>query len=93
MPVISQKKAQELGIPHNTLQTILFNRNSWTFDDAVGWLIRHGKAHSYYRPTANEHRFMQTNPVRGARYFSKRLGDFAPEYDKLKDIVYVFQTY
>lgn len=74
MPTISQTEAKRMGIPHKTLQTILINRIH-SLKDSKQWLKDNNYANSYYRTTANFRRFMQTPPIKGSKYYSKKLSN------------------
>ena len=69
MPLISQQEARQMGIPKKTLQTILISRKH-TLAESKQWLKDNNYANSYYRTTANFRRFMQTPPIKGAKYYS-----------------------
>jgi hypothetical protein len=84
MPIMTQATARSMGVPSKTLQTILLSRHAFTLRSAKKWLKDHSYANSYYRTTANEYRFMQTPPIAGARFWSKKI---SPE------ILLVFQEY
>lgn len=84
MPTITQIEARRMGIPHKTIQTILFNKNQFNVQTAKKWLKEHNYVNSYYRTTTNEIRFMQTFPIKKAKYYSKKLPD---------DVILVFQEY
>ena len=73
MPYVSQKKALELNIPHKTLQTIELPKDKFNITSAKDWLKKHNYANSFYRTTTHFIRFMQTIPIIGASYHSKKL--------------------
>jgi hypothetical protein len=75
MPSITAAKAEQLGIPRKTVQTILFAKDKWTVPLAKKWLHEHSYVNSNYRKTANEIRFLQNFDVKGARFYSKKIGD------------------
>lgn len=85
MPWVSKKEATNLNIPHTTLQTIELNRHLFNLRQAKKWLKDHNYANAYYRTTANYWRFMQTPPIVGAAYRSKKLDG--------EDIILVYQYY
>lgn len=74
MPTIFEPQAERLGYPHNKyfIQTILINKRL-TKREAIKWLKEHGFKYDDYRTERNFHRFMQTYPVHGALYFTKRI--------------------
>jgi hypothetical protein len=84
MPWVSKEEATKLNIPHKTLQTIEINRHQFNLRQAKKWLKDHSYANAYYRTTTNYWRFMQTPPIVGATYQSKKLNDY---------IILVFQHY
>lgn len=84
MPWVSKEEAASLNIPRRTLQTVEINRHRYTLRQAKAWLKAHSYANAYYRTTLHYWRFMQTPPIIGAEYHSKKLND---------DIILVFQTY
>lgn len=83
MPTISKAKAKELGIPSNSIQTILFEKSKYTKEQAREWLKKNKYKYGNYRQTINDHRFMQVPPIKDANYYSK----------KSKGIILVFQNY
>lgn len=83
MPTKTVKWAIENKIPRHNLQTILINKNI-TKKDADNWLLHHNYRNDYYRVTKNERRYMQINPIKGAKYYSKILPN---------GIILVFQEY
>lgn len=84
MPWVSQEEAAGLNIPADTLQTVELNRHRFTLRQAKYWLKMHNYANAYYRTTTNYWRFMQTPPIIGSRYQSKKIND---------DIILVYQHY
>ena len=84
MPWVSIEEATKLNIPHKTLQTIEINRHKFNLKQAKKWLRDHNYANAYYRKTLNFWRFMQTPPIVGASYHSKKIND---------DVILVFQEY
>ena len=84
MPSISVYEADHRHYPSGFFrQTVLFDLNI-NNKDAIKWLRRHNLYHDYYRISGMHGRFMQSNPVIGAQYFSKRI---------MPGITYVFQKY
>lgn len=72
MPLISKKQATESGIPKKTLQTILIpDVNSVA--ESRAWLKEHNYSAAYWRRTKDYTRWMQTPPIKGAKYYSKVL--------------------
>ena len=84
MPWVSIAEAKRLNIPHRTLQTIELPRYRFNLRLAKKWLKDHSYANAYYRTTTNYYRFMQTPPIIGAEYHSKKL---------INGVILVFQTY
>jgi hypothetical protein len=72
MPSISKAEAMKMGIPSHTLQTVLIPK-SWGVERAKRWLADGHFVNSYWRETANYLRFMNVNPIRGAKYSAKKL--------------------
>jgi hypothetical protein len=72
MPYLTAIQAKKLKIPKNNLQTILIPRSN-TLNNAKSWLQKNGYHISYYRTTPHFYRFMQTNPIIGATYYTKIL--------------------
>jgi len=73
MPVISKEEAIASGKPTEGLQTILFPKSKFTSSSARKWLKRENLRSDDVRETANYYRFMQTNPIFGAGYYTKML--------------------
>jgi hypothetical protein len=73
MPHITKKQAAQMGVPRHTIQTILMPKGHFTLTRARSWLKTNGYRSDDMRMTANERRFMQINPIRGAEYYSKVL--------------------
>jgi hypothetical protein len=84
MPLITKAKAKQMGIPKKTLQTILFNLNTFDVTTAKVWLKKHNYANSYWRKSANQIRFMQTPDIKDATYYGKRI---------TPNITLIFQEY
>ncbi len=72
MPTITRNVAVRHGYPTNKwfVQTILIHKHAYTKAQAIQWLKSHGYDHSNSRLTFNFRRFMQTNPVEGAKYYT-----------------------
>jgi nucleoside phosphorylase len=85
MPKISASEARKAGVPETTLQTVLFDKDSWTMSKAVSWLKKHELIHSHHRETTNQHRYWQVPVVDGARFWSER--------DDKNGLTLVFQDY
>ncbi|NTW90400.1 MAG: hypothetical protein HGA35_00355 [Erysipelotrichaceae bacterium] len=83
MPLISKKRANEIGLPNPSLQTILIP-NVYSITWARKWLMDHGFLYQNYRQTKNINRFIQAYDVRGASYYSKKLSN---------GVVMVFQSW
>lgn len=73
MPQLTKTEAKQKGIPHKTLQTILFHNLDFTVPKAKKWLKDHNYVNSYWRRTKNEIRFMQTPDIKGAKYYAKKI--------------------
>jgi len=84
MPKISIAEAQYRNIPKLSLQSILFNKHSFTKKKAVDWLKRHGYHYNTSRLTTNFIRFRQIPDIDQAEYFTKKI---TPSID------FVFQRY
>lgn len=84
MPLITKTEAKQKGIPHKTLQTILFNKSKYNVTTAKAWLKQHNYANSYWRKTINQIRFFQVPDIKSATYYSKKI---------TPDITFVFQEY
>ena len=84
MPSITITEAKNKGIPKKTLQTILFDLDTFNVTTAKAWLKKHNYANAYWRKTTNQVRFMQTPDIRNATYYSKKI---------TPDITFVFQEY
>jgi len=85
MPKVTIKQANEMGIPPKSIQTILFNKHEWIVPTARKWLEKHNFKSNDWRKTANEIRFLQNPDIRGAKYYSKTIGNGS--------IILVFQDY
>ena len=74
MPIISRHTAVEAHYPIGKyfIQTVLIP-NSYTKPEAIAWLEKNKLRHEYYRKTKHFHRFMQHNPVEGAKYYTDQL--------------------
>jgi len=74
MVVISYYQARLKKYPVNKffIQTILFDK-SISLSDARKWLRDNDLKYNDYRKTINHRRFMQTNPVKNAVYFTKKI--------------------
>jgi hypothetical protein len=72
MPTITRSVAIQNGYPTNRwfVQTILIDKHAYTRTQAKQWLQTHAYYHSNKRTTTNYWRYMQTNPVQGAIYFT-----------------------
>lgn len=58
------------------IQSILFKKASgWNISMAIGWLQMHGYKHGKVDVTTNLLRFRQVEPVQGAKYRIKPIGD------------------
>lgn len=77
MPVITPETARQVGYPSGKyfIQTILIDK-SLSKPQAINWLKEHGYAHKYYRTTQQYHRFMQHNPVEGAKYYTEKISPY-----------------
>lgn len=84
MPWVTQEEAARLNIPHTTLQTLELPKSKFTLAGAKHWLKMHNYANHYYRPTAHYWRFLQTPPIIGSHYYSKKIAN---------GIIIVHQTY
>ena len=84
MPWVSIEEAKRLNIPKKTLQTVEINRHKFSLRQAKKWMKDHNYANAYYRTTANYWRFMQTPPIIGSTYYSKKLDN---------DVILVYQEY
>jgi len=76
MPTISKVGAIERDYPinHFFYQTILFDK-SLTKKECISWLKSHNFNYNNYRIMGQHRRFLQTNPVKDAIYFSKKLNN------------------
>ena len=77
MPLITQKQAKESGIPHKTLQTILISK-AYSIPESKAWLKDHSFSSAYWRNSGKDghfRRWMQTPPIKGAKYYSIKLSD------------------
>lgn len=83
MPTISIEQAKKMGIPKKNLQTILVP-DYYSLSDSKKWLRDHNYVNSNYRRTINYIRFLQNFPIKGAKYYTKKLPN---------DIELVFQEY
>ena len=74
MPVISKNEAIRRGYPEGKffIQTILIDKDV-SKKNAIKWLKDHGYQYNDYRIAGEHRRFMQTNPIHGAQYYTKRL--------------------
>ena len=57
----------------STVQSILFDRHSWTPALSSRWLIDHGFKATKIDITENKYRFRQKPPIKGYNYRIKRL--------------------
>lgn len=85
MPEITISQARRLRYPNPNIQTILFDK-SITLKDSRDFLKRHGYLFHNYRLTKNQRRFIQNEPIIGARYYSKTI-------QEIPKITFVFQEY
>jgi hypothetical protein len=83
MPHITKKTALKKHIPKDSLQTIIINKDI-NLNDAINWLSYHNYNFDDIRETQNSYRFLQTNPIIDAKFYSKRI---TPE------ITLVYQIY
>ena len=85
MPTITQKEAKELGYKKGRymIQTILINK-AISKAHCIQWLKDNGYKYNDYRVAGNNKRFLQTFPIEGAKYFTKKI---SPQID------FVFQHY
>ncbi len=56
------------------IQSVLFNRATWTVPRARGWLIRNGFTAYKVHTTENYHRFRQYDPRR-EKYRTQKIGN------------------
>ncbi len=84
MPKLTIAQAKKLGMPKKTLQTIEIPKDDFTLKQARFWLSENDYDHTNYRLTKNFRRFMQVDPILGAKYYSEKLDD---------GIVLVYQNY
>lgn len=85
MPKITKTQAYALNIPNKSLQTILFDKDSWNIPQAKHWLKIHKYHYKEWRQTANQYRFWQIPDIIGAKFYSKRIPTLG--------VVLVFQEY
>ena len=83
MPHITSSIARRKKIPHESLQTIIIHKGI-KLKDAINWLAHNNYNFDDIRETHDSHRFLQTNPIVDATYYSKRV---------TPDITLVFQHY
>jgi len=74
MPTIQKTTATMNHYPIGKffLQTILIP-NAHSKKSADDWLKQNNYKHNYHRITTNFHRYLQTNPVKGSVYKTKKL--------------------
>lgn len=75
MPTLTQEEAViNRGYPLNKffIHAILIPRD-YTKKESIIWLKNHKYKYDHHRLTTHFHRFMQTNPVEHAMYYTKRL--------------------
>jgi hypothetical protein len=72
--IIDYKQAKLLGYPENDffIQTILFDKRI-PKARCIEWLKQHHYIYNDYRITGKHRRFMQTHPVKGAQYITKKI--------------------
>lgn len=72
-----------MRIPRTTIQTIEIPK-TWTLKRSTEWLLNNGYNSNNKRDTIHFRRFLQTLPITGAHYYSKKLDN---------NIILVFQNY
>jgi hypothetical protein len=80
---ISKLQAKRLNIPRHSLHTILIN-DDINLKVAKNWLKKHNYLNKYPELVGSHYRFEQTNPIIGAKFYSKKIDH---------DITFVFQAY
>jgi hypothetical protein len=67
------------------IQSILFDKQSFTVAQAKAWLKKHKKKYGKVDETKNKLRFRQYDPIQGVKYATKKFGDISFVIDFEKD--------
>ena len=64
----------------SNIQSVLFDKNKFSIEDAVHFLDEHNLNHSKIDVTKNKLRARQVDPIKGDKYRTKKLGDSGIEF-------------
>ena len=67
-------------MPSSSVQSVIFDCNIFSYNEAKHWIKEHGYVQSYKgkqgHREGNFYRFRQYDPVKGARYITKSLKNY-----------------